>query len=689
MSFLDKLFGKKQKEVKKDLLEEYKLDERRANMFLSDADTFMTEMNNHSLNFINSPLYEEIKNKLSELKFKWVSATPNEIATIYNEYYRLQSLYKNYIEGPGKVELIEYRIKTLIEATKMIKENSELNRKSYKELMLDFGKLKASIDNVPEIRDHHQILNILDETEFYVQKNAITLARKNRDINIPNGLLSKFKNQIQKEALKFINSIQSDQKMIELQNSIRVLVAFNNLNDLSQIGKLFALLIETNEEFAFDKEEKPDIELTLIPNNSPVGINDIEEKLKELCEKIRPIQLVDLDKFNELLKKVTDFKLKFYSNPNDGSLVSEFKIISSEYIEYMNQKGLVIMHSKQVDATLERIKSIGTEEALSSLIKELLTDQSLKNSPEIIKALNDKVNMIKANRYSLYKKQNNFKIKNITDFSNLIVNDAKIIISDETRNKLNEFELQIIDDIKNILNLPMDEFNLLRLYSYVKIYSTKKIDPFQFEEAYRLFSPLVFESFGHESDHLGITLINQETKQKSLTSMMTNDTTINSYYSSMFGHYSFYKSFLKGPDLIKKTGELIKLELLKNNSLLPNSLLNGKIGPELKEVKEEISMVMFKFFYNNKILINSFDNEDTFAKVLVILSDYQDKSDVNNTVKAKNYLVNLFPNLSVVIDGVLDALNIFYAYYLDLEMMDQEYTRTINKTYGVIENTLK
>ena len=76
----------------------------------------------------------------------------------------------------GKVELIEYRIKTLIEATKMIKENSELNRKSYKELMLDFGKLKASIDNVPEIRDHHQILNILDETEFYVQKNAITLA---------------------------------------------------------------------------------------------------------------------------------------------------------------------------------------------------------------------------------------------------------------------------------------------------------------------------------------------------------------------------------------------------------------------------------------------------------------------------------------------------------------------------------
>lgn len=681
MGFIDRLFNRK--DTKEVIAKEVVTD---PDLFLVDASEFLNLLKINSIPIINPSLAAKIENRLAELQMKWPDSTLETKKAIFDEYYSLMSEYTSYMNNKGNDDLLKLRIELAINTTEKIKYSSSKNLKPYPELIKELEELKNTLNQIPKIGNNPRIMNILNETEYYIQKNAITLLRRTKKTNIPIELITKFKDQILKQALEFVNSKQTEKYLVDLQHSLKLTIAYGDLNDIEQVSKIFNLLIDSNIDYIYEIEKKEqEIELKIVPDLKQIDLNNIEKRIKELFERIKELKIYDQEGYESFLNKLANFKIEYFLEKTDPINVEKLEMLRKDFETYMNEVGLKKIYGAQIETTLKRIETISDAE-LFKLIEEIKTDKILLENKEINAAINKRYLAYRQKQYEELKAKNYEEIPDIMTYKDNILSEAKLVLIRFSLKSLNEEDQRLIDDIKEIINQELDEFNILRLLAYLKTIGNRNPDPTLINQAYKKLYPLNSNvnfqkrDYGNTKEYY---FLNRDDFQESKTILSItneeNQSLPNYFYTESFSEYSFYKTFLLFPDLITKLIEMIVRELSKDeNRLIPKIIL--------REENDSLRLIIIKAIKNHLInnidIINVLKDEKKFMALRYIFEDYRDDHELNNEIKAKNALITVIPEIMNNVDGVLQTLNIFFKYYEDFEVMDKAYKETISLKYS-------
>ncbi len=458
-----------------------------SDIFLSDAKEFLDLLKMNSIYIINPELAEKIKEALEGLKSKWPNSTLEEKKEIFDEYYKLYYEYTSYMNTKGKNDLLKLRIELALDSMKKIKENSSKNLKSYKELIADLREYQETLNQIPEIGNHPKILEIIQDTEYYLQKDEIKRIKKNKEYNIPEEIVMNFKSQILRQAYDFLQLETTDSELIDLKREVKLAVAYNNLNDYKSISNIFNLLIEI--EYNYDLTDNKEIELKILPDLTEPELNSIELELNALLDNIKKSKVFNREGYELYLNKLTKLKLIYFMDKANPKNLTEFNQLKQEYETYMKDFGIQNIYEGHVSTTIKRIEDSSDEE-LFDLIEEIKTDELLSKNKNVNVAIRNRYLNYSQNHYDVIKSKHNEEIKDIMIYKDDIENDARLILLRSTLMQLDERDQRVIDDIKEILELELDEFNLLRLLSYIEVVGANDYETVTNNQAYKLLFPL-------------------------------------------------------------------------------------------------------------------------------------------------------------------------------------------------------
>lgn len=652
-----------------------------SDIFLSDAKEFLDLLKMNSIYIINPELAEKIKEALEGLKSKWPNSTLEEKKEIFDEYYKLYYEYTSYMNTKGKNDLLKLRIELALDSMKKIKENSSKNLKSYKELIADLREYQETLNQIPEIGNHPKILEIIQDTEYYLQKDEIKRIKKNKEYNIPEEIVMNFKSQILRQAYDFLQLETTDSELIDLKREVKLAVAYNNLNDYKSISNIFNLLIEI--EYNYDLTDNKEIELKILPDLTEPELNSIELELNALLDNIKKSKVFNREGYELYLNKLTKLKLIYFMDKANPKNLTEFNQLKQEYETYMKDFGIQNIYEGHVSTTIKRIEDSSDEE-LFDLIEEIKTDELLSKNKNVNVAIRNRYLNYSQNHYDVIKSKHNEEIKDIMIYKDDIENDARLILLRSTLMQLDERDQRVIDDIKEILELELDEFNLLRLLSYIEVVGANDYETVTNNQAYKLLFPLKSDYVSLKRDRgsfVEYSLINYQNSRETNTSLVIKEPNYmelsNEFFTYTMSEYSFYKTFLLFPEMIDQTIKFILIELNRvNNRLVPKSLINNNIDISLiaiEAIKKNLS--------DNEYIITSLKDEKKFKTLRYVIEDYKDNSDLNKEIKAKNSLVSLIPEIAGNIEGVLETLNVFFSYYEDFELIDKLFKENIEFRY--------
>lgn len=652
-----------------------------SDIFLSDAKEFLDLLKMNSIYIINPELAEKIKEALEGLKSKWPNSTLEEKKEIFDEYYKLYYEYTSYMNTKGKNDLLKLRIELALDSMKKIKENSSKNLKSYKELIADLREYQETLNQIPEIGNHPKILEIIQDTEYYLQKDEIKRIKKNKEYNIPEEIVMNFKSQILRQAYDFLQLETTDSELIDLKREVKLAVAYNNLNDYKSISNIFNLLIEI--EYNYDLTDNKEIELKILPDLTEPELNSIELELNALLDNIKKSKVFNREGYELYLNKLTKLKLIYFMDKANPKNLTEFNQLKQEYETYMKDFGIQNIYEGHVSTTIKRIEDSSDEE-LFDLIEEIKTDELLSKNKNVNVAIRNRYLNYSQNHYDVIKSKHNEEIKDIMIYKDDIENDARLILLRSTLMQLDERDQRVIDDIKEILELELDEFNLLRLLSYIEVVGANDYETVTNNQAYKLLFPLKSDYVSLKRDRgsfVEYSLINYQNSRETNTSLVIKEPNYmelsNEFFTYTMSEYSFYKTFLLFTEMIDQTIKFILIELNRvNNRLVPKSLINNNIDISLiaiEAIKKNLS--------DNEYIITSLKDEKKFKTLRYVIEDYKDNSDLNKEIKAKNSLVSLIPEIAGNIEGVLETLNVFFSYYEDFELIDKLFKENIEFRY--------